>query len=524
VAELADKARAYLEQRGIAPEIATVAGLRAAPDDERVWFPWFDAGDNKLYESGRAINGAEPRWWQKGLKPALYATPSAWDAVVVAVVEGQLDALACLQAGWCAFATTTSHLTDEGAEILASMQQVILAFDDDDAGRKLTEQVIDMLAGRVELLVAEIPEGFKDPSDVAERSDDPSEAVAEALAAAGPVEVPWRTSWGPDTSEGIDAAPEVMARSDGARLFYLGKLHWLAGEPESGKTFLALAAVAEVLRGGAVALFLDFEDSRTSVVGRLEAMGVHTSKLLYVRPSEPLEEQAVADVERLMAMGPSLVVLDGIAEAMALHGLDPVRSPDVATFVHEVLDKFRSPTVTTVVIDHVARGEAGKGRYAYGSQHKLAAVDGASYRFETIQMFSRERGGAARIDVAKDRPGYVRSFALDKQRAGVLRVVPGDVLEVFVEPPTEIADDDLSYTERRVLNVLEDEGHSEGLTYKDIGDRLASDGKGSPLKRATIQKALDELAEQGMVDGIQTEGRHPSRFWKVENEPPQSGS
>lgn len=42
-------------------------------------------------------------------------------------------------------------------------------------------------------------------------------------------------------------APEVLARTDGNSIFYSGQVNGLFGEPESGKTWVALAAVSEAL-------------------------------------------------------------------------------------------------------------------------------------------------------------------------------------------------------------------------------------------------------------------------------------
>lgn len=43
-------------------------------------------------------------------------------------------------------------------------------------------------------------------------------------------------------------APTVLRRTDGHGVFYAGQVNSLFGEPESGKTWIALAAAAEVLR------------------------------------------------------------------------------------------------------------------------------------------------------------------------------------------------------------------------------------------------------------------------------------
>jgi hypothetical protein len=42
-------------------------------------------------------------------------------------------------------------------------------------------------------------------------------------------------------------APELLRRTDGNAMFYKGQVNMLFGEPESGKTWVALAAVSEAL-------------------------------------------------------------------------------------------------------------------------------------------------------------------------------------------------------------------------------------------------------------------------------------
>ena len=46
----------------------------------------------------------------------------------------------------------------------------------------------------------------------------------------------------------------------------------------------------------------------------------------------------------------------------------------------------------------------------------------------------------------------------------------------------------------------------------EIGDELARDGREHPLKKRTIQSALKDLAEKGLVDGEEQEGK-ASSWW-----------
>ena len=71
-----------------------------------------------------------------------------------------------------------------------------------------------------------------------------------------------RTTWLPidlapivANGAGLEPPPVMLARSDGEQLLYAGKIHWFAGEPESAKGWLALAAAAERIRAGEHVLY-----------------------------------------------------------------------------------------------------------------------------------------------------------------------------------------------------------------------------------------------------------------------------
>ena len=177
----------YLRSRGLTLEVARAAKLRASPGV--VVFPWLDASGTEVYMTTRSVNGTKVWRHSKGGRPPLYASPAAWEASRVALVEGQFDALACTQGGTAAFAACSSSLSDDAADILALKDEVLLAPDADDAGQKLLSQAIDKLSGRTKLYTVEMPEGCKDPAEVAEKAPDPAQAVAEVLRHAVPVEM-----------------------------------------------------------------------------------------------------------------------------------------------------------------------------------------------------------------------------------------------------------------------------------------------------------------------------------------------
>ncbi len=95
----------------------------------------------------------------------------------------------------------------------------------------------------------------------------------------GAVESSPATSWAPlvdlaEVAAGDDEPPRWLQRSDGVRLLYPGRLHWISGEPETLKTWIALWAVIDALTQGARVAFIDLEDDAAGLVARLDALGM----------------------------------------------------------------------------------------------------------------------------------------------------------------------------------------------------------------------------------------------------------
>lgn len=258
----------------------------------------------------------------------------------------------------------------------------------------------------------------------------------------GPVPVPDlpdddgedHTSWWPVNLTSLFACdhqppkPELFARDDGQPLLYAGKCHAFNGESESGKTWAALIACVQTIRAGHHILYLDFEDTADTVVTRLLALGAKPAQVLelfhYVQPHEPIVVRGGkytpgnADLAETMDRYPvALAVIDGITEAMTMHGLKLEDNADYATF-HGALPRRLSLTGAAVVqIDHVTKDRENRGRWAIGAQHKLAAMDGAVFSFQIKAPFGLGRDGMCAMSIEKDRPGQLRQHAKGKRIA-----------------------------------------------------------------------------------------------------------
>ena len=230
-------------------------------------------------------------------------------------------------------------------------------------------------------------------------------------------------TWSPvDMATALDGTEEVattiLARTDGVNLFYRGKVHSVHGESESGKTWLALCAVAECLNAGEPVLYIDFEDDAKGVGGRLLLLGVPRSIVTnpavfsYVRPeagwSTDTERKAFED---LLSEWFSLAVLDGVTESMGLFGLVGKDNDNVATWQRTLPNAISRATGAAVVcIDHVTKSTDGRGRFAIGGQQKMAGLSGAAFIIEPDSAFGRGLAGDASVRVGKDRPGFLRGI------------------------------------------------------------------------------------------------------------------
>jgi hypothetical protein len=299
-----------------------------------------------------------------------------------------------------------------------------------------------------------------------------------------------------------DDLPTMWKRSDGFALLYPGKVHAINAESESGKTWMALHACAERMLLGEHVVFIDFEDSAPSVVRRLVDLGVPVDVVEvcfgYIRPDDPLTP---ADSEALVAMvrnrTASLVVVDGVTEAMVLHGFSINDNDDVARFIALLPRPLQRTGAAVLLLDHVTKARDARGGYAIGAQHKRGGIDGAIYTATVERLFGRGKGGSSKLEVSKDRPGHVRGALSDLKRVGSFRLVQdGDQLRSEIVPPGSASvadpsgepDADLA---ARIAYVVAAYGQS-GVSFGNVVETVQK-------KRSTVGDVLTWLEDQGYI-------------------------
>lgn len=295
--------------------------------------------------------------------------------------------------------------------------------------------------------------------------------------------------------------PTILARDDGPMLLYPGKVHSVSGESESGKTWLLLAAVVGQLLAGEHVIYIDFEDSAEAITARLQALGVPNdviaAQVHYSRPDAPLDDQGRAQLAKALAHRPTLAVIDGVTEAMTIHGYE-TSSNDGAALFYALLPRWlahQGPAVA--LIDHVPKDEERNKRYALGAQHKLAGLDGAAYMVDLIRPFGHGQHGISRVRISKDRPGRVREHS-PHGHAGDLHLesAPDGTVTFTLRPPVAYDGPDGAASGFRPTHLMERvsryvEVHP-GMSGRAI--EAAVKGKGEHLRLA-----LELLVAEGFI-------------------------
>ncbi|MDQ4491124.1 DnaB-like helicase N-terminal domain-containing protein [Sinomonas sp. ASV486] len=250
------------------------------------------------------------------------------------------------------------------------------------------------------------------PAILAERAAD---AIRDA---AGPGRLGTRARYG-DVAALLDGGlpappePEVLTRTDGAAIFYTGKVNYLYGDPETGKTFVALAAAVDVLGRGGSAAFLDLDhNTMQAVVARLVHLGADPGALAdpgrfrYAEPEDA--EGLLLYVADLRAWRPGIVVLDSVGEMLPMLGLSSNSPDDFTRGCADVLGPLAKAGACVVGIDHLAQSAESRAMGPTGTKAKKRALDGSMLRVTQKRQFVPGSGGSCSLALTKDRHGGLR--------------------------------------------------------------------------------------------------------------------
>lgn len=289
--------------------------------------------------------------------------------------------------------------------------------------------------------------------------------------------------------------PEILDVHDSIPLIYPGRSHSIFGTPGGGKTWVALAAVAEVLKSGEWVLLLDWEDSAAGTAQRLVRLGVtidELSRLDYRSLSTSLVFGWATLVESTLPY--RLVVIDSTGEALAAQGVNPNEDGEVAKWMSLVKRlTLRESAPAILLLDHVPKSTENPHGAPIGSQRKLAALTGAAYRCDTLVEPAKGKQGKLKLTVAKDRLGHRAKGSIAAQ-VEIADTDDGGIALGFAltEAQAAVARGEVFYPTvlmERVSRYVED---NPGATKKQIENDVSG-------KAAMLRKAIEALVDLGFV-------------------------
>jgi AAA domain len=269
-------------------------------------------------------------------------------------------------------------------------------------------------------------------------------------------------------------------------LFYAGAINEVHGEPSVGKTNILLAAAGTVLANGGKVFFLDPEDSPARIIPRALSLGIDREAMrtgfFYMQDPTP-DDYAVAH-EWARREQPELVILDGLAEALAREGHDENTPADVLSFFQDRIRPFADAGCAAVVADHVAKSSETRGRWARGSGAKMGRYNGASYEIVLGESYTPTKPGHVRLKVSKDRNGGVGAIG---KTVFELHFSPRDF--GGTEARWELAPDEFRPTclMSKVLEQLKTYGSATKRELRDLGGHTG------------VDKAIQLLMKEGSI-------------------------
>ena len=303
----------------------------------------------------------------------------------------------------------------------------------------------------------------------------------------------------PDFYDNPAPPPMPVYGSFGGKLplFYDSGVHWLQGESESGKSWVAFAVALEVVRetGGWV-LIVDHEDTRGSVLRRLKALGMtrkEYARVVYVSGPDITHAELRA---HLAATGRdyAAMVVDGVTSALNAAGLSGRDEQETTRWVDQLPRQARM----SICVDHVVKAVDDRQGMAIGTQAKKSVVTGSGWEVVCTSAFGRGRDGRIELRPQKDKGGFLRgelgrsAVRLDVRTAPDgerVRLEAGDGGGFFADP------------NEALFAALLADGADGGIGVNELFREAKQRGAGySTNRKASMHKAwLTYYVEQSAV-------------------------
>lgn len=168
-----DSANNYLTRRGITERVQRFMTTGRDRMNQTVIIPWYDTNGKLANVKYRKTRG-KVFYYEKGAVPIrnlIYGLNNVYRmrATTAVVTEAEIDAMSVMSSGakLLGIALGGANFTDYQRDLIvrSPIRRLIILSDNDKAGGKLRDQVVEKLRGRCELAVADI-NTYKDANEV----------------------------------------------------------------------------------------------------------------------------------------------------------------------------------------------------------------------------------------------------------------------------------------------------------------------------------------------------------------------
>jgi hypothetical protein len=276
-----------------------------------------------------------------------------------------------------------------------------------------------------------------------------------------------------------------------------GKVHSIYAGSGTGKTFVMLGLILQLLNQGRRVIVFDLENGPRIMAERLQQLGADPKKLdrflhYYYHSALPMTQEGLRNYEaRLDEVKPDLVVFDSWIDFLAANGLDENSSTDIARWAQYYTHPARSREIAVLLLDHVPKD----GISSRGSSRKKDEMD-VVWSLSNPKPFDRDTVGEIVLRREKDREGWLPESVGFSLGGGVERFV----FERSVGTIEEDDENGLTPGERKAWAVLEKFGEKGA---KATEWQKAAEDVG--VSRTTFYRSKKELLRKKHV--LQVEDR-----------------
>jgi hypothetical protein len=212
----------------------------------------------------------------------------------------------------------------------------------------------------------------------------------------------------------VQAPPAYVLRTDGHALFYNGKVNGVFGDPESGKTWLAQAAVVEALNAGGTAAMIDVDHNgpdhtaaRLLLLGARPAAIADPDRFRYYEPEEA--DELLAAVDDITRRRPDVYLLDSLGEVLPMLGVKSIDNDEITAALRRTCTPPAVAGCCVITIDHLPKSTEARGTgYAIGGTAKKRIMRGSYLRTEVRTQPAPGQVGRITLRIEKDTIGELR--------------------------------------------------------------------------------------------------------------------